>query len=172
MKEVKLGGMYGSKMGNYAMVDDEDYEELIKHHWSASSPTSINKTVYAIRHKRIEGKMKVIWMHKQIMKSLMQIDHIDHNSLNNQKANLRETDSSGNNANKRKTPGKYISDYMGVSRYKNGKWNASLKKNRKSYNKQCDTEIEAALAYNKMALKHHGEFANLNIIQESIEKKF
>jgi hypothetical protein len=32
--------------------------------------------------------------------------------------------------------------------------------------KRCKTITEAAIAYNEMALKYHGEFAKLNIIRD------
>lgn len=41
-------------------------------------------------------------------------------------------------------------------------------KKKRIFLKRFYTEIEAAIAYNEMALKYHGEFARLNIIQENV----
>jgi hypothetical protein len=77
MKEIKIS------QNNIAIVDDEDYDELIKYKYY-SYPS--NTTVYAKRKK--SGKTKS--MHSDILKinKKVFIYHIDGNGLNNQKSNL------------------------------------------------------------------------------------
>jgi hypothetical protein len=104
-----------------AIVDDDDFERLNKHKWSTTkSPT--NKTWYAYRTIVKKGKQCNIKMHREIMEFPIgyEIDHIDHNGLNNQKSNLRIATRSQNNCN---TIYKNSSGYRGVSlhcRKKNG----------------------------------------------------
>lgn len=66
--------------GYSAMVDDEDYDALIKLKWQANI---CKKTIYAYGGKRDKetGKTIKLIMHRIIMNapSRMDVDHIDHN---------------------------------------------------------------------------------------------
>lgn len=181
MKEIKLNIARKTKNSHLklvALVDDEDYEYLNQFKWHA---VKIHNVYYAKRAIRINGKTKMIRMHREIMKAEKGeiIDHKDMNGLNNQKSsNLRKATHGQNNANRKSKPGS-TSKYLGVSyckiyqikkgkRYTYWKWIAQISINNK--NKRIgrfNTEIEAALAYNKKAIEIHGEFANLNIINVS-----
>lgn len=98
-------------------------------------------------------------------------DHIDHNPLNNQNNNLRECSVFQNMMNRRKAGGK-VSKYKGVTfDITTGKWMARCTAYYKVYRRKgFKTENEAALAYNELAAKHHGEFAVLNVIQPLTER--
>lgn len=165
MKLIKLSGKYGA--GKYAMVDDEDYEELNKYKWSACNP--YKNIFYAKRTitRTENGKQmfEMLLMHRYILncKGKERVDHADGNTLNNQKNNIRIATISQNNANRSKYEG-YTSKYLGVYLFKNKYWRAACKKDGKIHIKSCKTEIQAALEYNKMASEYHGEFAKLNII--------
>lgn len=78
MKKISL------TKGKYALVDDEDFDELSKYSWCSPGR-------YAERGTFKNGIHKGILMHRQIMgaKKGQEIDHIDRNRLNNQKSNLR-----------------------------------------------------------------------------------
>ncbi len=91
------------------------------------------------------------------------IDHENRISTDDRILNLRPATLAQNAANRTKRVGvKY--PYIGVCFY-HKKWTATVQKNRKNYAiKSLKTIEEAALAYNKLAVKHHGEFANLNIL--------
>lgn len=97
------------------------------------------------------------------------VDHEDQNPLNNYIDNLRDASYSQNAAN-RKSQINATSRYLGVF-IKKGRtppmWEVNLaQKDRKgTYVGIYLSEIEAALAYNREAVKYHGEFASLNIIQ-------
>lgn len=83
MREIKL------TQGQVALVDDEDFEALSQYKWCAYK---IGNTFYAERKEPLPGgKYKTIRMHQQILNPSegLEIDHIDHNGLNNQKTNLR-----------------------------------------------------------------------------------
>lgn len=93
------------------------------------------------------------------------VDHIDHNPLNDRIENLRGCSQRQNSFNS--SPAKNSSSqYLGVSWNKNKKvWTASIKiNNRQKHLGTFKTEASAALAYNRMAVMHYKEFANLNII--------
>lgn len=160
MKEIKL------TKGQVALVDDEDYEYLNQWKWQAHE--SYNN-FYAMRSYSENNKTKHVLMHRLIMKTKTgyDVDHIDHNGLNNQKNNLRNCSRSDNLKNN--TP-RGRSRYMGV-RYQ------SERKNGKVYEYICSqitvngkwmhlglfkTEEDAAMAYDNAARKYFGEYANLN----------
>lgn len=108
--------------------------------------------------------MLVFFIHNNRFPKLL--DHKDRNPLNNRIENLREATYSDNCSNKAVKKNKINNNpYMGVY-YHRKKWRAALVRNRISYHGGVfDNKEDAALAYNKLAVKHHGEFANLNIIK-------
>lgn len=93
------------------------------------------------------------------------VDHKDRNPSNDKIGNLRAAIKSQNmaNCNSRKNSS---SKYLGVSWDKRTKrWSAELTINHKLLHLGLfKIEEDAALAYNKAAKIHHGEFANINII--------
>jgi hypothetical protein len=105
-------------------------------------------------------------MHRCIIKVPpgMVIDHINHNGLDNRKANLRIATHAQNSRNTKKQRPKTASQYKGVP------WNSTLKKwraqitlNGKRISLGCfEDEIQAAKAYDNAARKYHGAFAALN----------
>ena len=105
MKKIKLRGKYAVGDYQYAIVDDEDYEELNQYKWKAKWNGS-KSNIYAIRSKSIDSKMTDIRMHRVVMNAPKfdgsnDIDHINHNSLDNRKANLRIVSRKVNGNNKR-----------------------------------------------------------------------
>jgi len=164
MEQIELS------QGKVALIDTEDYDLVIKYKWYANKQ---GKCFYAIVHNgSVENKRIFLKMHRVIMgitDSKIFVDHIDGDGLNNQKNNLRLANISQNATNK--------SSYRGVSKYKgvsqdtrNGKkyWKATCTKNGITYRKRCKTETEAALKYNELAKKLHGEFAKFNKIEEQL----
>lgn len=105
--------------GYVALVDDEDYDDLVRYNWCVN----VNRNaVYARRaipsglpRRQIEVKM-----HSVIMGAPKgaQVDHIDGNGLNNQKANLRVVTNRQNCMNRHH---KKTSRYPGVTWDKRGK---------------------------------------------------
>lgn len=86
MKEINL------TQDQVALVDDEDWEELSKYKWYARWDKKL-KSFYAIRNIRLNGKKTSLMIHRQIMKlckgDKRQVDHVNHNTLDNRKCNLR-----------------------------------------------------------------------------------
>jgi hypothetical protein len=105
-------------------------------------------------------------MHRQILDAAEGkfVDHINHNGLDNRRANLRIVTKEQNNWNKRKYFGNYSSRYKGVSRPKNcGKWRAKIfYKGKGIFMGYFDDEESAAKAYDAKARELFGEYAALN----------
>jgi hypothetical protein len=154
MKQIELHG------GQFAIVDDKDFNELNKYKWYVSHG-------YVTR----KDNGKAIFMHRVIMNTPegMHTDHINHNKLDNRRENLRIVTNQQNQQNRKK---EYISSskYKGVSWDKNLElWRANIKVDGKNIIIGRYTSEEAAgLAYNIYAIKYFGEFANINQITEKI----
>jgi hypothetical protein len=146
--------------GKYAIVDPEDYEELAKYKWFA---------------KRCEGrfyagrtvKKKTVRMHQVIIGDVEGkfIDHINHNGLDNRKANLRFATTQQNSWNKRKQKGNYSSQYKGVHWVESeNKWRARITcKGRVMFIGYFDDEKAAAMAYDARARELFGDYAAPNL---------
>jgi len=166
MKEIAL------TKGKVAIVDDEDFERLNRHKWTATTDKG-RKLWYAYRQeKSLSGKYIAIKMHREIMGvgpyDQLDVDHRDRNGLNNQKYNLRACTRSQNLCNMvRFNP----SGYKGVSLQTRGKkWVAKIQINGKQIYLGIFTQKEdAARAYDRAALKYHGEYSRLNFpLKEAI----
>lgn len=94
------------------------------------------------------------------------VDHENRNQLDDRIENLRAATHSENSRN-RTSHKNSSSKYLGVSWFKNyQKWKACIEVNDSGiFLGNFELESDAALAYNKAAVKYFKEFANLNIIQ-------
>jgi hypothetical protein len=157
MKEIKL------TQGQVALVDDEDFEYINQWKWSALKRAD---SFYAVRAYRTNYKSTTVFMHRVIMRTPndLVVDHINHIGFDNRKMNLRNCTQAQNLHNMRAVK-EGTSLYKGVCFIKNNRWAARIRVNYKRlYLGEFKTQNEAALAYNAAAIKHHGEFACVNII--------
>ena len=161
MHRIKL-----SNMNKYALVDDEDYP-LLKRHNRRRCTNKSSKTYYAATcmantqikmHHFIVGKVR----------TMMVIDHINRNGLDNRKENLRVVTWSENSINKggmkrRNSSSKYRGVGLDKSYKKRKKWKAYIRKGAKCLHLGLfDNEINAAKAYDKMAKELFGGHCFLN----------
>ena len=151
--------------GKVAIVDDEDYDYLNQWKWFASNR---NGKFYVVRNITVsKNKKTIIYMHRIIMKPPlgMIVDHINHDTFDNRKINLRICTHAENMRNS-KININNKSGYKGVSYQENrNNYRAQIKFNNKTINiGDFIDPIDAARAYNAAALKYHGEFAHLNKI--------
>jgi len=91
--------------GQFALVDDEDYEDLKQFKWYANW-CSHTKSFYAMRGVKMStGKWTNELMHRRILGlergDKRQCDHLDHATLDNRRANIRVVTNQENNQNRR-----------------------------------------------------------------------
>lgn len=151
----------------YAIVDPEDYERLSKYEWEARRAR--NSPFYAARQdlNRSTRKYTLIFMHREIIEvgDGLFADHINHNTFDNRKANLRPATQTQNNRNRRKFNLPTKSKYKGVYwKQPIKKWVAQISVDRKLIHLGCFKKQKAAAkAYDKAAQKYYGQFACLNL---------
>lgn len=142
--------------GQFAKVDDEDFEWLSQWKWSAQRlKTAGIEPFIAVRK---DGNRCVL-MHRIIVNVElgMVVDHINHVMLDNQKGNLRVCTYSQNSMNKCKQLNN-TSGFTGVT-WHHGKWEARIMVNRKSiYLGSSHLPNEAYRLYQSAVHMYFGQF--------------
>lgn len=161
--EYNLDGEYGIcylSNGKEVMFDKEDYETIKGWTWYDSN------SGYVSSSKMNRGKNNIVKMHDLVMgyyniknKGLV-VDHINHNTLDNRKANLRVITRSQNIMNS-KLQNRSKSGRTGVSWSKSAqKWQSYITKNRKRINLGVYEDINDAIAVREKAEREmFGEFS-------------
>lgn len=151
----------------YALVDDEDFERVNAYEWCLNDKGYVVANYPCGYLPNGWTKFALMRMHRFVMnlqKGDPHIDHKDLDKLNNQKDNLRFA-TQGENSRNRPRPRSNKSGYKGVGFHSpSGLWRATVCVDRKTHSTYHHDKIEAALSYNDMAKKYHGEFARLNTI--------
>lgn len=151
-----------------ALVDDVD-ADLAAEAWYRG----LSRNTSYLRRRG--GRSNVLLLHREVMgralgRSLLArdiVDHVNGNGLDNRRANLRLATARQNGCNRcsaRGSSSRYLGVYLDAAR---GKWRAKAKAADGKYIHlgRFDSEADAARAYNAAALKLHGAFARLNVIE-------
>lgn len=153
MSEVFVNLTKGQKV----LVDPEDYKSLSEFHWQAQE----NRTktgYYAVRNDgfSINGTRLKVKMHRQIMNCPdgYEVDHINGNTLDNRKSNLRICTHRENIQSQKSRGGK--SSFRGITLHKNNLWRARITVNYKRIHLGLfKTELEAKLAHDQAREKFY-----------------
>lgn len=151
--------------GFRTVVDLDSFEKFGSLKWYAK-PARKDGHVYAVRSVVINGKIKRYSLHREILEAKKGevVDHINMDSLDNRRSNLRTAFHFQNHQNKNKTKGtrKYSSVYKGVMKRGN-RWAAVI-----TYRKNIiflgmfSTDLEAARVYDVASQFLFGSFGVLN----------
>lgn len=146
--------------GQFAQVDDWNYDRLMEHKWYAHK---FKHSYYAMRYGTMLNKHReYIQMHREIMQTPKDLlcDHRDRDGLNNLEKNLRNCNHSQNAMNKYPHN---RNQYKGVSITKQNYIKGTI--NIEGINVHlgmCTTEEQAAKRYDMAALYYYEDFAYLN----------
>lgn len=153
MKLIPLRGKYGK--GKFTLVDNKDFVWASKTKWHAHKN---GDSLYARNGKGYKLHRLILNLEKGGI-----ADHINRNTLDNRRCNLRITDALGNvkNVGIRKDNS---SNFKGVNFWVTGKkWVARIQVNKKRvFLGYFKTAKEAAKMYNLASKKYHQEFAYIN----------
>jgi len=154
VREIQLS------QGKVALVDAEDYEELSKYSWYASS-NGVNTTYAVMAGGGASMHRKIMEDYLDEIPDNLSIDHRNTNGLDNRKTNLRLANKSQQAANSIKQTN-CSSVYKGVTKF-GDKWISQIMYKRTHYHLGLfEDETIAAIRYDVAALFYFGEFARLN----------
>lgn len=162
MKEIRL------TQGQVAIVDADDFERVNALKWYAHW-IKTNKAWYAQRKEWTPEGQRTVFLHRFIMGDPLGflVDHLDGNTLDCRKNNLRQA-TKGQNCRNRGKQSNNTSGYKGVSRFPESMrlrkpWLTHIEVGGKRINVGTFSDpLEAAYAYDRSAREHFGEFARLN----------
>lgn len=148
--------------GKVAIADASDLHRLEGISWCAM-PTKKGRSFIATGwlHAPVNAQVRMSRWILGVTDSAVLVDHINGDTLDNRRSNLREAtaaENSRNRAPKSDGPG-----YKGICRQQNRRWRACIFADGVWRNIGAfATREEAAVAYDVVAMQLHGEFAWLN----------
>lgn len=143
--------------GYSALVDPEDFERVSAHSWCANV---CDGSVYAFRMEC----GRPVYLHRWLLgvtDRQIRVDHVNRDTLDYRRRNLRPATQSQSNANRRSAPNKL--GFLGVHSRETGAFHGRVKLDgRFHYTTTFPSPVLAAAARDVLAEKLHGEFAVLN----------
>jgi hypothetical protein len=148
--------------GYSVLIDDEDIEKVKHINWHPQDNRGI---IYFVKHTKIGGKDKILYLHRIIMNDPTgkEVDHRNLNTLDNRKENLRVCTHAENLMNRKKHKDN-TSGYKGVDFSKDhNKWRALICINyKRKHLRYYNTPEETYNAYCEASKKYHGEFGRVS----------
>lgn len=142
--------------GEICLIDRGDLLLFSSYKWFLKYDTPTH--IYLVRNPEIDEPNKIITFHRTIMElsSGLEVDHINRNTLDNRKDNLRIVTHQINMWNRKKLL-TASSKYRGVSiSNERGLWCSYIKYKGKTKNLgRFKNQIEAAIAYNNFIIKNN-----------------
>ena len=155
--------------GYQFIISEQDIEFVDSKSWFAQGRP---RFMYVATIIKEGNKRKIKYLHRLLFNLTDRkvfIDHINHNTLDNTRENLRLSNNRLNQANRNKSPN-CGSKYIGVVKTKYNTWDSRIRDNRKRILLgRFKTEEAAALAYNEAAKIIHENHAILNVLPKSAE---
>jgi len=153
--------------GQFAKVGDSDYDEQNQFKWHAWWSES-TKSYYAKRNIQLpDGRRTTVSMSREIMKTPkgMKCDHISHDTLDNQRENLRNCTNSQNMMNRKGVNSNNKTGVLGVSPHRKSfiVWITDPATSESVYLGVYPTIDEAKKVRKEAELKYFGEFANQSL---------
>jgi hypothetical protein len=151
--------------GKVALIDDDDYALVKDHRWCADF---LVHTWYVVAHVPGSGASgrggRTVYMHRLLLGERAegkQVDHINHDGLDNRRVNLRAVTQHANMQNRRGANKNYSTGYRNVYRMWNGTYNVKMQLNRKNIcigtYKTLEDAIEAAAEARRRHMTHAPE---------------
>lgn len=149
--------------GQFATVDDEDFVRFGTLRWYASFCAASGNFYASRMAPREGGKQKRILLHRAVLNAPagVDVDHVNHITLDCRRSNLRTCSTSENLMNRSGASRNSKSGQLGVSLDKSrNKWRAQINVNgkRKNLGRFC-SKSEAVKSYEKHSLKYYGAFS-------------
>lgn len=147
--------------GFEAVIDVDDVDKVKNNNWYALGAAGL---VYAARMQKIYGVRRSIYLHRVITICPPEklVDHVDCNTLDNRRANLRICTRAQNTMNT-KIRADNKTGFKGVDQIKaSGRWRAAIKSNGAVVHLGhfgCATA--AAVAYRRANQKYHKDFGRI-----------
>lgn len=144
--------------GQVALFDEDDYGLFLSRNWSCTRTDG--KSFYLYARGRGEKSGVIDYFHRLVMGNPAgkKVDHINRNTLDNRRDNLRVC----SDAESARNQGPRTGGYKGVSRNGRG-WAATIWVDyQRRHLGTFPTPEEAAQAYDVAAAQLHGSFAYLN----------
>jgi hypothetical protein len=155
--------------GKETICDLQEKQKALPFTWHAQET---NHTTYAVAHvppdlrstlpPHVQGNAKIS-LHQLVMgfpPPPLEVDHLNHNGLDNRRANLEIKDDSGQSANRRGVKRLNLTPFRGVFR-KRARWMGKVASGGKEYKAYFASQIEAAAFYNITA---HAVFNGKSIL--------
>lgn len=151
--------------GMVAIIDESDFRSVAQRKWRAqeSSDRYMGKVTKRRYYAATTIKKKTILLHRFLLESdAAAVDHINGNTLDNRRANIRNSTVSHNISNQ---PAKSRSGFKGVYLVRS-RWKSYIHfQNRRINVGSFSTAQEAVVAYDAALIRLRGDFACTNSSQ-------